>query len=143
LIAKALEHYGVSDDTNRAAMLATVLVETAHTLRSIHEFGNQVYFIKHYWQNVRTAKALGNILEADAYEYCGRGFIQTTGRNNYEKAAKELNLPLMSQPELLLHPDHSAMAAAYFWKSHGLPQMCAMVDKTPDADGRLVYWQSI
>lgn len=48
--------------------------------------------------------------------YRGRGLIQTTGLANYRAAARTTGAPLVERPDLLLAPDHAAMAAAGYWE---------------------------
>lgn len=143
ILAVHLNEAGLRDEANHRALCATVLVETAHQLRPIHEFGSHEYFKKMYWQKEDVRNALGNILEKDAIEYAGRGFIQLTGRHNYEKCAGALNLPLMSQPELMLKPDISARATVWFWTSHGLPTLIAPLAGYKDQPNRDAVWTKV
>ena len=62
-----------------------------------------------------TNKGLGNKEPGDGWKYRGRGFIQLTGRYNYEKMAKLLGIDLVNNPDLLLDPTVGAEAAAKFW----------------------------
>jgi predicted chitinase len=120
-----------------------VLIETAYTFAPICENGDTDYFTAHYWDDIAVRKALGNVVPTDAIEYHGRGFIQLTGRHNYEKCAGALNLPLMSQPELLLQPEASARACVWFWETHGLPEICNQVSKYKDAPSRERVWRMV
>ncbi len=65
-------------------------------------------------------KDLGNTQPGDGFRFRGRGFIQTTGRANYERAGRALNLDLIGRPEQLSEPDPAARSAAYFFVSNGL-----------------------
>ena len=67
------------------------------------------------------ANRMGNGSEAsgDGYRFRGRGLPQLTGRDNYAAAGKALGLDLLSNPDLLLQPDISALAAAWFWSNAG------------------------
>lgn len=42
----------------------------------------------------------------DGFHYLGRGFAQTTGRDEYERLGRMVGLDLVGQPELLLDPRH-------------------------------------
>jgi putative chitinase len=42
----------------------------------------------------------------DGFRYLGRGFAQTTGRDEYERLGRMVGLDLVGQPELLLDPRH-------------------------------------
>lgn len=134
---------GINDEENQRGIVGTVLVETAHYFEPIGEFGTPEYWTKMYWTNIAVRKALGNITERDAVDYRGRGYIQLTGRNNYEKAAAALNLPLLSQPELLLTLDVSARVLIWFWKTHGLVPLCQSVAKQADPVKRDLIWGQV
>jgi len=56
----------------------------------------------------------GDELSGQGYLFRGRGLIQLTGRDNYRRCGKELGLPLMEHPELLLVPVNAALSAAWF-----------------------------
>lgn len=53
-------------------------------------------------------KNLGNTLPNDGWVYRGRGSVQITGRLNYGRASKKLNIDLLASPERALEPAVSA-----------------------------------
>jgi predicted chitinase len=55
----------------------------------------------------------GNESSGDGYKYRGRGFVQITGRANYEKFGKALSLDLLNNPGLALDPFNAAKILAY------------------------------
>lgn len=55
----------------------------------------------------------------DGWTYRGRGLLQLTGRANYMACGLALGVPLVANPDLLIKPDHAAMAAAWFWHQRG------------------------
>lgn len=64
------------------------------------------------------ADRMGNGAEksGDGFLFRGRGLIQITGRENYEKIGKMLDLPSLTQrPDFLTDKRHAAMSAAAFW----------------------------
>jgi putative chitinase len=91
--------------------LATAYHETAHTMLPVKENGGPKYFFRMYDpQGARpaVAKRLGNTKPGDGARYFGRGYVQLTGRANYEHAGAQLDLPLEDEPDLALKPDVAA-----------------------------------
>lgn len=60
-------------------------------------------------------KDLGNIQQGDGVKYKGRGFIQITGRNNYQRLSDWANEDFVSNPEKLTEPAYACMASGWFW----------------------------
>ena len=85
-----------------AYILATVYHETAKTMQPIKERGGDNYFIMRYWNNRKVAKALGNRSDRDAVMYCGRGFVQLTGRRNYTYVGGKIGMDLERNPNLAM-----------------------------------------
>jgi putative chitinase len=88
--------------------------EAGSFLRNSEKLANRVY-----------ANRMGNGNEAsgDGYKYRGRGLPQLTGRDNHAAASKALGLDLLNNPDLLFQVEHSANAAAWFWKSRGCNEL--------------------
>ena len=63
---------------------------------------------------------LGNTSEEEAAKFLGRGLIQLTGKENYERCGEAIGVDLISQPNLLAQPHYAAMSAAWFWNKKGL-----------------------
>ena len=85
--------------------LATAWHETNRTMQPIREYGSDAYLDK--YDTGELAAALGNTPEDDddGILYCGRGYVQITGADNYRRFGKILNLPLLEQPDLALKPE--------------------------------------
>lgn len=99
----AWEQSGLKDLRWLAYMLATSYHETARTMQPIEEYGKG------------RGKPYGQKLRHDRKPYAfpdklyyGRGDVQLTWYENYEKMGKLLGIPLLEQPELALKPDVSA-----------------------------------
>jgi putative chitinase len=74
-------------------------------MQPITECGGQAYFARMYDpQGLRPAVAarLGNTEPGDGCRFCGRGYVQLTGRSNYERAG------LVDDPERALDPQVAA-----------------------------------
>jgi putative chitinase len=66
---------------------------------------------------------LGNTSEEEAAKYLGRGLIQLTGKENYERCGLAIGADLLSNPDLLLDPRYAAMSAGWFWNKKGLNEL--------------------
>ena len=94
-----------------AYALATAWHETAHTMQPIREMGGPSYLFRMYdpkGHRPHVAAELGNTMPGDGVQYAGRGYVQLTGRRNYEIAGKRLGYPLLGNPDLAMRPDIAA-----------------------------------
>jgi len=68
------------------------------------------------------AGRMGNGTEesGDGWKYHGRGLIQLTGKENYERCGSAIGVDLISQPNLLVDPQYAALSAGWFWNKMGL-----------------------
>jgi putative chitinase len=66
------------------------------------------------------AGRLGNVEDGDGWKFHGRGVIQLTGRDNYDRCGKALGVDLINQPQLLVDPHYAALSAGWFWNKAGL-----------------------
>ncbi len=60
---------------------------------------------------------LGNTETGDGWKYHGRGFVQLTGRANYEQVGREMGLDLVNHPELAESREIAAKIAVHYWES--------------------------
>lgn len=58
----------------------------------------------------------------DGSDFIGRGFIQITGRHNYNDIGKRIGVDFMSNPDLLLDKDIAAKATIAFMQRAGSPK---------------------
>jgi len=107
-----------------AYLLATIHHETYWPQTNeryvpITEGGNKAYFndydpVLAGEQKLRDrAKQFGNTAEGDGYKYRGRGYIQITWKNNYQKCADIFRRDLVNNPDLALEPQLSYNIASY------------------------------
>lgn len=62
---------------------------------------------------------MGNKEPGDGWKYRGRGFIQLTGKDNYERASQALGVDLVDDPDKVAEdPTMAASSALYFWKAN-------------------------
>lgn len=78
---------------------------------------------QHYEPPSSTATMLGNTQPGDGQKFIGRGFIQVTGRYNYDQFAKNSGIDVITHPELLEKPDTAAKATVDFWLNRVRPQI--------------------
>lgn len=94
-----------------AYALGTAWLETAHSLHPVKEMGGSNYFFRMYdkaGQRQNVAKALGNTEPGDGALFCGRGYVQLTGRRNYTLAQAKTGAGLIDNPDLAMKPDVAA-----------------------------------
>lgn len=93
-----------------AYMLGTTKWETDHTMLPIKEKGSDAYFKRYDIKgtNPSLARRLGNLNPGDGALYCGRGYVQLTGRYNYRNMGKYLGQPLEEHPSLAMRDDIAA-----------------------------------
>lgn len=63
---------------------------------------------------------LGNVAPGDGWRYRGRGFIMTTGLENYDRTGARVRQNLVLFPELLLEPAIAVAASIDYWMNRGL-----------------------
>lgn len=99
-IMTAINEFKLQDKRQAAYILATAYHETAFTMQPIKEYGSDKYLSK--YDTGRLAKNLGNTPEADGdgQKYCGRGYVQLTGAENYRKMSQLTGFNLIKSPEL-------------------------------------------
>jgi hypothetical protein len=101
-----------------AYMLATVKLECADTFLPITERGARSYFDK-YEPGTSIGQSLGNTQAGDGYLFRGRGYVQITGRTNYQNMSRRL--ALSGDDDLVAHPDVALRAdVAYRIMSYGM-----------------------
>lgn len=96
--------------------LATAFLETGATMQPIKEKGGTAYFTRMYDINgarPHKARELGNLSPGDGAKYCGRGYVQLTGKRNYAFATQKLkalgfDVDLVRNPDLAMRPDVAA-----------------------------------
>lgn len=96
----------ITDLRQRAYVLATVKHECARTWRPIAERYNGDPF-KYFTDKYDGREDLGNTEPGDGYRFRGRGFVQLTGRSNYQKLSAVVGIDLVEKPDLALNEDVS------------------------------------
>lgn len=116
---------GMSDE-EIAAMLAQIRVETGN-FQYMTELGDAEYFQMYDPQYApRKAAALGNTQSGDGYKYRGRGYLQITGRYNYEQASKQMPggfTDFIESPDLVATPNIAVQLAFHYWNKRTQPNV--------------------
>jgi predicted chitinase len=112
LVENALIQYGVKDPVQLAQIMAQCKHESG-SFRYLKELGDDSYFTRpgHY----EGRKDLGNTQPGDGLKFKGRGFIQITGRDIYQKAGNYLGVDLINNPGLAEQPDIAAKCVLFFF----------------------------
>ena len=122
-INACMKEFDINTNLRQSAFIAQIGHETC-----------QFNFLTELWgptpaqKKYEGRKDLGNIHEGDGKRYKGRGAIQLTGRTNYIKYGKLLNLDLENNPELAALPENAFRIAGQFWKDHGLNELADKSD---------------
>lgn len=116
-VERALDKYAIDSHPTRIAAAATIAVETGR-FSPIRERGGPAYFLKLYEANPHEAKNLGNCEPGDGAKFCGRGYIQITGRTNYTNYGRAIGVDLASNPDLALDPENAAHVLAIYFRDH-------------------------
>lgn len=103
-----------TDLRHLAYMLATAWHETAYTMQPISEYAakdSNNNNVPDNFEKYDTMKQLGNTpaKDNDGALYKGRGYVQLTGKRNYEIFQSILGMPLVAQPELARKPEVAAI----------------------------------
>jgi putative chitinase len=113
--------------------LAAFMAQCAHesdNFATMEEYGSPERFAKKYdiQHNPDKAKQLGNTNPGDGIKYRGRGYIQLTGKYNYQKAgewvSKYINHPVdfVKQPDLVATPTAAALSSIWYWMTFVHPK---------------------
>jgi hypothetical protein len=101
------KNHAGSDDRWLAYALGTAHHETGRTMQPIREWGGKKYFTEMYdpppaGKRPAVAARLGNTQPGDGPLFCGRGYVQLTGRANYTNWKTKLGVNLVGNPDLAM-----------------------------------------
>jgi putative chitinase len=91
---------------HRAYVLATAWHETGPSSSSLHMTPRrEIWGPTDAQRRYEGRKDLGNTVLGDGKRYAGRGYVQITGRANYQKASLITGKDLVGNPDLALNPE--------------------------------------
>lgn len=100
LLKQTASENGVTDPAHIAYILATAKLETDN-YNSLTEYADGSAY--------EGRQDLGNYYAGDGVRYKGRGYVQITGRANYQRMGDRLGYDLVNNPELALNPNIAAL----------------------------------
>lgn len=117
-VSKALSDIGILTPMTLIGALATVRTEVGRGFLPVRENTDGKAY------ELRT-KDLGNYCPGDGFKYRGGGYIQLTGRKNYEAYGAAIGADIVCHPDLTV-TDISVSAAilARYFKDRGIQTMC-------------------
>ena len=120
LISDGLTQAGIYSDNTFIGALATVRVECGRDFKPILEAASGL--------NYEGRIDLGNRLKGDGIKYKGRGYIQITGKANYDYYGKLIGVDLISNPDLALVPTNAAKILVQYFKDRKVNVACDKQD---------------
>lgn len=117
LVEAALDQRGLYTPFTAVAAISTIAVETSR-FYPVRERGGPAYLTGLY----ENRKDLGNVNPGDGAKFCGRGFIQITGRWDYAHFGAEIGKDLENSPDLALDPAVASSVLAVYFSERCIPQ---------------------
>ena len=144
-LTDAMERYNIVGPVRQACFLAQIGVESGQLHYMSENLSYSAQRLTEVWPSrfpsisstegyARNPKALankvyagrmgnGNEASGDGYKYRGRGMIQLTGKDNYQRCGQAIGFDLVGNPDLLAAPRLAAESAAWFWSANGLNRL--------------------
>jgi putative chitinase len=128
VLNEAMERYEIDTPRRVAAFMATISVESARLTKTEENLyyrdpARLADLYKRAFRSpsdaapyARNPKGLSDLLYRGFH---GRGLIQLTHRENYQRASDALGIDYVDDPGLVCQPWHAAMTAAWFWSDAG------------------------
>lgn len=120
LVEQAFVSRDIYSDLVAIASIATIRVECP-PFKPIHEYGTPERFKSLYdieGQRPDKARELGNLSPGDGAKFAGRGFIQLTGKANYELYGPRIGVDLVSDPDAALVTQNAANLFVLYFMDH-------------------------
>ena len=115
MMIDAMDAEGIKDPNARAQIMAQAAHESGK-FKFTTELGADSYFLK-YNPPSKIGLELGN-RPGEGPTFKGRGFLQTTGRANYEQFKAAFGVDVVSNPELIADAKYAAVSALFWFKKN-------------------------
>lgn len=141
-IDKTMAEFSISNDKRRAMFIAQIMHESGNLVfvkENLNYSSDALLRVfPKYFPDRATADAyarkpdrigsrvyanrMGNGPESsgEGYDFCGRGLIQITGKENYTNCGAKLGVDLVADADYLETPEGAARSAGWFWNRAGL-----------------------
>jgi putative chitinase len=122
-VLDGLQDLGLTDKEMVCVALATIRAETegfvpiSEHVSSLNSTTKTNPFDL-YDPGTEIGEKLGNTQPGDGARFCGRGFVQLTGRSNYTRVGNEIHLNLSASPALADDPAAAGKILAQFLYDH-------------------------
>ena len=120
-VLDGLRNQGLADRTMALMALATIRAETEGFVpisEGVSRYNTRSRPFDLYDAGTSIGRDLGNTQPGDGPKFKGRGYVQLTGRDNYQRIGRRLNLDLTSQPDLANDPKSAGLILARFLKNN-------------------------
>lgn len=88
--------------------------------RTLTQPANQVAIANILYGGDFGKKQLGNVNKDDGYFFRGGGFIQITGRANYQSLTNDTGIDFVANPDIITQESNALISALWFWKKNNL-----------------------
>jgi len=114
---QTFQKYAIDTNKRVCHFLAQVLHESGAFRYSAEIWGNTPAQVGY-----DTRVDLGNTPEkdGDGFKFRGRGWIQLTGKTNYQLLGKTFGVDFVSNPDLVAKEPYNSLAAGWFWDKRKL-----------------------
>jgi putative chitinase len=122
-VLDGLQWRGLTDKEMVCIALATIRAETEGFI-PISEYVSSLNSTTKtnpfdlYDPGTKIGEELGNVQPGDGARFCGRGFVQLTGRDNYTRIGNEIHINLSASPGLANDPATAGKILAQFLYDH-------------------------
>ncbi len=115
LLEAALASLGAASNLACVAALATVRVECPPFKPALEKYNGTP---EEYFKRYDNRPDLGNTTPGDGLKFRGRGFIQITGKANYQHYGAALGVDMFANPDAALDPTTAAAIFALYFRDH-------------------------